>query len=84
MSALGAFSQIAIIKFFSDSWLRKSVFISLVSGDAQRIDENLVNCKALIAIIFHYLHFPIFYKGCSAGNLEFPNGKSAGNPVALP
>jgi hypothetical protein len=48
-------------------------------GHAQRIVDSLVNCKALIAIIFHYLHFPIFYKGCSAGNLHFPIGKSAGN-----
>jgi len=28
-------------------------------------------------------HFPIFYKGFSAGNLRFPIGKSAGNAQDL-
>jgi len=30
-------------------------------------------------IFFNYFHFPLFYKASSAGNLEFPIGKSAGN-----
>jgi hypothetical protein len=35
-------------------------------------------CK-FTSSFFNYFHFPIFYKGSSAGNLHFPIGKSAGN-----
>lgn len=44
-------------------------------------DRNLPYSRKKATTFFDYFHFPCKIKGSSAGNLEFPNGKSAGNPM---